>query len=45
MITHKEGKILDQWSTLIEQCEGHKGCPPEELNTPSPRGEETRRNA
>ncbi len=23
MITLKEGKILDQWSTLIEQCQGH----------------------
>ncbi len=23
MITLKEGKILDQWSTLMEQCQGH----------------------
>lgn len=23
MITLKEGKIIDQWSTLIEQCQGH----------------------
>ena len=23
MITLKDGKIIDQWSTLIEQCQGH----------------------
>lgn len=22
MITLKEGKIIDQWSTLMEQCQG-----------------------